>query len=78
MPSLNEQELGTALWAFAKWGRTPSEEWLSRYVGHLQVGWVARALCTIQVSPSGRLTPVTTLAATVAPAQVQAFGSIHM
>lgn len=36
MASLNEQELGTALWAFAKWGVEPREEWLVRFVNTLQ------------------------------------------
>lgn len=35
MAALNEQELGNAVWAFAKWGRPPSADWLDRFLSQL-------------------------------------------
>ena len=49
MPSLNEQELGNALWAFAKWGRPPPDAWLARFLARLStcvVGMAPPAICS--------------------------------
>lgn len=50
MPSLNEQELGNAVWAFAKWGRPPSNPWLERLLQRLPsciVSMEPPAICSI-------------------------------
>ena len=49
MPSLNEQELGNALWAFAKWARRPPDAWLARFTARLPscvVGMAPPAICS--------------------------------
>ncbi len=49
MPSLNEQELGNSLWAFAKWGRPPPDAWLARFLLCLParvVGMAPPAICS--------------------------------
>ena len=46
MPALNGHELGNALWAFAKWGRPPSDEWLDAYLSAL-------AAAAVRVEPPG-------------------------
>jgi hypothetical protein len=43
MSTLNEQELGNALWAFAKWGRPPPAQWLARYLAALPARAVTMA-----------------------------------
>ncbi len=50
MPTLNEQELGNALWAFAKWGRPPSAPWLERFLASLPATVVTMAppsICSV-------------------------------
>jgi hypothetical protein len=46
MGGLNEQELGNALWAFAKWGRPPSDAWLERFLARLPG-------CVVRLEPPG-------------------------
>jgi len=83
MPSLNEQELGNALWAFAKWGRPPSDAWLGRYMQRLPTCVVSMAppsICSTLWAAVmlGLKLPASLVDSILLESQVGALGCVYM
>lgn len=82
MPTLNEQEMGNALWAFAKWGRPPSEPWLSRYLARLPscvVAMTPPAICSTMWAAAmlGLRLPPALVDAMLLESQVRGWGALR-